>query len=722
MTKPRPFLVGMLCGSMTLSPVSWAMAQQPAEATDAIVVQSGGIDALLVDKKDAGLKRALMMLDDRLLELPAELQEDDMPAGMIKMVWDHLISPMSLRFGMDENPAEGAMPFHAQLIVNTIEAGQPRSTAGMLASMLEQQGAEWSSPAGGIQTTEAPFGKMMLGAPEINGKESFVVGVNALNLNAPALDVSSLLPKGVAPGFAVHADMKQLTPLMEMAFEGNPDMAMVRDLMESSGIMGENAMTMDMAIGHGADRTYGGLIMRNYAKAGANWGALPGKNIPASFLSAIPADATYAQAGMYDWSKLPTMLREFAKQAGEEQDPFEIMAEELGFNPDTDFIAHLGDHYTIYQSDTTGGGGLLSMVAVMSLKDPAAFARTHNMIKTKINQLGAREGRGYVKINSWSEGGIDAFTLMTPGLPLPVEISWAIVGNYVVAGASPTALWSAASQLRDPKSSILDNKKVVEMAGGRLDNVMAFEFIDTPRHARQGYGVAQALASVIANAVRSPSDPSRDPGPIMMPFNEFVKDIQPMVVTGRWQGEDLMYAWQGDRSMMVNIAGAGGAMGGLMGIAVAAGMVGALLPALAKARESAKQVKSSTQARSVAMGVAVWCADHNDKLPDSLDTLLNNDLITADMLVSPFGPAWDGAGDFGYRTDLAGKSMASIQHPGQTIIAIDRAMLLNQGDTSVAFLDGHVEYLSSYELSEYLEMDWNQGGMDSLGIPDWMRP
>lgn len=92
------------------------------------------------------------------------------------------------------------------------------------------------------------------------------------------------------------------------------------------------------------------------------------------------------------------------------------------------------------------------------------------------------------------------------------------------------------------------------------------------------------------------------------------------------------------------------------------------------------------------------------------------------MLVSPFGPAWDGAGDFGYRTDLAGKSMASIQHPGQTIIAIDRAMLLNQGDTSVAFLDGHVEYLSSYELSEYLEMDWNQGGMDSLGIPDWMRP
>lgn len=721
MRKPRPFVTGMLCGSMAMSPAAWAMARTQDAPADAIVIQSGGIEALLVDEKDAGLKRALMMLDERILELPAEVDDPNMPAGMIKTVWENLISPMSLRFGMTEQPAEGEAPFHAQLVVHSMEPGSARSTAGMIASMLEQQGAEWGEgPMGGVRMTQAPFGRMMLGATAVNGHESLVIGMNTLDLDAPDVDVSGLLPKGVKPAMAVHADMKRMTPVMEMIMQ-QPDAAMFRDLMISSGMMGQDAIVMDMAFGHGEDRMYGGLVMHDYAKTAANWGALPGQTLPAAILRAIPADATYAQAGMFDWSALPDMLREFAAQAGETEDPFQVMAEDLGFNPDTDLIAHLGNTFAMYQSDTTGGGGLMSMVAIVSLKDSAAFARTHDQIRTKVNQLGAREAKGYVRIHSWNEAGITVYTMLTPGLPIPLEVSWAIVGDHLIAGATPAALLTAAAQLRAPKSSILDNKKVVEMAGGRLDDVMAFEFVDTPRHARLGYGVASAVGAMLANAVRSPSDPARNPGPVMMPFNDFVKDIQPMVAVGRWQGDDLKYTWQGDRSMMVNIAGAGGAMGGLVGIAVIGAMAGALLPAMSRARESAKQVKSMSTLRSITQGVMMYAAEHDDQLPPSLDAIMAEYLVGLDMN-SPFGPAWDGAGDYGYRSDLGGETFASFPHPSSTIVAIDRAMLLNHGNTAAAFLDGHVEFVDSGVLSRYLEQEHNRGAVDSLGIPDWMRP
>lgn len=723
MNKPRPFLVGMLCGSIALSPATFALAQPARQAPqDAIIVQSAGINAMLVDRKDAGLKRALMMLDDRILELPAETDEPEMPAGMIKMVWDHLISPMSLRFAMDENPEQGAAPFHAQLIVHTLEPGQARSTAGMIASMLEQQGAEWAQgPMGGVRVTQAPFGKMMLGAAAIDGHESLIIGMNALDPDAPDLDTTALLPRGVAPVFAMHADLKQLTPLMEMAMQ-DPNAAMFRDMMESSGIMGENAMIIDMAMGHAEDRTHGGLIMHDYAKAGANWGALPGQNLPATILKAIPADATYAQAGMFDWSKLPDMLREIAKQTGEEQDPFQVMASELGFNPDTDFIAHLGNTFAMYQSDTTGGGGLMSMVAIVSLKNPDAFAATHDKIRTRVNQLGAREAKGYVKVHPWQEGGVNAFTLMTPGLPLPLELSWAIVGDHLIAGANPAALLTAANQLRNPKSSILDNKKVVEMAGGRLDDVMQFEFVDTPRHARQGYGVAQAVGAMIANGVRSPSDPERNPGPVVMPFNDFIEGVQPMVVAGRWQGDDLVYKWQGDRSMMVNLAGAGGAMGGMTGLVMIAALGGVMLPAISKARKTAIRTKNVSTLSAISRAILVYANENDERLPQSLEQLQREGFLTGIDLASPYGPAWDERGDYAYRTDLADRVYWELEGANAILLAIDRAQMLNDGGLTVVFLDGHVEELDLGRFEELLAIDGNQGAVESLGIPDWMRP
>src|SRR5688572_4716589 len=65
-------------------------------AADALVIYSAGADALLSDPKDAGLLRALKMLDERVLELPREVEDESMPAPAIQLALQLLMSPMSL--------------------------------------------------------------------------------------------------------------------------------------------------------------------------------------------------------------------------------------------------------------------------------------------------------------------------------------------------------------------------------------------------------------------------------------------------------------------------------------------------------------------------------------------------------------------------------------------------------------------------------------------------
>src|SRR5690606_23087664 len=91
-------------------------ATAPAEARELGAVDYRGLDAFLVDEKDARLLAALSMIDDRLAELPGELGDMDAPPGVLPIVRRMIEGPMSLRvLAQDEAIAGMMVPLFGEL-------------------------------------------------------------------------------------------------------------------------------------------------------------------------------------------------------------------------------------------------------------------------------------------------------------------------------------------------------------------------------------------------------------------------------------------------------------------------------------------------------------------------------------------------------------------------------------------------------------------------------
>jgi hypothetical protein len=107
--------------------------------------------------------------------------------------------------------------------------------------------------------------------------------------------------------------------------------------------------------------------------------------------------------------------------------------------------------------------------------------------------------------------------------------------------------------------------------------VNGISFLDTPRYLRSGYMPASLLSSALANAVRSRSDASRDPGLVLPPFHELALGAKAMLTVSYVQGDDIVQHSFLDHSFMVNMVGlAGYVIDGpilpLMGLGAAGGV------------------------------------------------------------------------------------------------------------------------------------------------------
>ena len=72
-------------------------------------------------------------------------------------------------------------------------------------------------------------------------------------------------------------------------------------------------------------------------------------------------------------------------------DPVMLLQQNTGFHLYRDFIDPMGAVCGLYASDTTGGGGLLSMVAFVELADAAAWRSTQSRVEDMIDKLGRIE-------------------------------------------------------------------------------------------------------------------------------------------------------------------------------------------------------------------------------------------------------------------------------------------------------------------------------------------
>ncbi len=146
----------------------------------------------------------------------------------------------------------------------------------------------------------------------------------------------------------------------------------------------------------------------------------------------------------------------------------------------------------------------------------------------------------------------------------------------------------------------------------------------------------------------------------------------------------------------------GGAVGVLIIVFIVAVFAAMLMPALSTARHEAREASAMSNLRQTGLGMLMYANDHGDKLPPSLDVLIEEGYLTRNAPVSPmtgerfiYDPTVELTGD------LARKTMAW-----------DRRDPKADGQ-AVLFADGHVEWVKAERGAKALR------GVPLGGVEGW---
>lgn len=677
--------------------------QQPA-SEPLLDVRFAGLYEVTPHEKDRALHDAMRGVMARLGDLRAEMDLEADQASAIALGWSLLSGGLTLRIESFEKGPKA-------VLVSRPGAEDAPSVFRRLHSLLESSGMAVEQEAGDALLVESPAGPVRVTMDRLS------VSVRVGEVGQVRTEIESDgLPGGAAPIASGRIDlgaiMAMVGPQIENAMQDMPPGVFAQWMSPEAPVIGFSMGVSDGRL-HLTQRAY------DAEDAMAASGVTPGVVFSADDFLRIPSDAVRLYAQPIDVDIYLALLDVLGAQAGE--DPLAELDRLLGLDLREDLLAHVGSKLMIYQAESTGGGGLFSTVALIELTDAEAFAASHARMVESINRQGLDMARGYLRVRDWTVRGADdvtAYTLVTPGLPVPIEVSWAVVDNVLVKAVSRHGLEIAVQRVRTDRGrggSILDNPDFSRAVVERLPRggAATVSFVDAPRLARKGYGLASVAMTMLANAVRSPDAPDRVEGPLMPAYAQFIAGIEPSATIGWWDGEDFRSHAVMDASFVVGMAATLGSLADLQSLAIPMIGAGVMLPAVGQARMSARQIKSQTQVRGMAQAMIVFAAGNNNRAPESTQDLIDQGIITPELLESPFGPSPDG-----------GPGIAVMVGPDRDfspnaaeIVAIDRAMMFQGlGVTSVAFADGRAELLTYPELQRYLQMPENNGVREGLGI------
>lgn len=578
-SSPLPLTL-LAAGWLALAPATSAQdateaatpAPQASEARTVMSFHCAGADALFVDPRDVGLRRALSMLDDRLLELPEEVGEE-LPLDVMRMVFELAAAPMDFELRLQPLDQPGSeMPLLVELRTKGDDAHAETIGKG-IATLLQLAGLP-SQPAGARNAVPLPVGNVVYGpvVPEGGPGNGFLIAFG--EPRAEPLELGTFdLPDGVDPVMAMTFDMGPLQPAFEM-FLGmaGPEAEQAYSFLELTGLLSDEPLAYELAIGHGSDRCYWSGRTRNWAVAADFSGSLVKEPLSAEELRLIPADATRAMLSKMRFDYILDMMEDF-----DEQGELERFWQMVDFDPRADFFDYMGDVVGGYMAHSTGGGGLFSSVLFMTLRDDAGMAGTLESLAARLEALAEQEADGRARVRRWDQGATRCWSLVFPGLPLPIEPSLAISDGVLFAAATPQALMGALEQrrlARAGKNALIDAPRFREMASGSLEDVQSLLFTDTPELIQDGYGCATLASAALANAVRSRTKGVREPGLVLPTYVELLQGAKPSVALGRIDGQDLVVKGQADRSLVANMTSAlGDPMLMIFAIAGAAGGV-----------------------------------------------------------------------------------------------------------------------------------------------------
>ncbi len=578
----------LAAAALTASLSTPLLAQNNApqfKAGTVFVLEHASLDKLFADPKDRAFGNALAMIPDRIRELPREARGQMPPevAPMLILALTNLARPARIAVCYNgDNPTGGAFGYGVIASVLTPDQADTDQIQAQVTALLNQnQGGPRPVPSKrfpGMMDVQTPVATLSFGPRHAaDGWRYEVIFGTVTDADA----VAAALPKppaGLEPMVSLQFDTAGLNPAMDLlrAFAAqNPQAGEGLDKLQAHGIGGAKTVKVDYTAGRTKSDTLALTTIHGARALADTWG-LATKPISKEEFAAVPADATdvYLHHGK-DGAilDLGAIVAENA-QAGKFLEQFQ---QATGVDLQADIIQALGTTSAVYLSDSTGGAGLGSAVAMISVRDKPKLWSAMGKLSTLANMQADKIplGPGYIRLVPTKDGDTDLLTLRFPGLPVPLELTFALTSNWLIFAPTPQGALAASRQASGKGDAGFSTNKTFAAAYPNDRQATSITFSDTTRNLAGGYTFLTLVGSAIANGVRSPTDPKRDPGLLVPLYNDLRKDARAHVGYTYWRGDDLITESHSDHSLLVSAAGSGGAIGKILPLIVIPAAIGA---------------------------------------------------------------------------------------------------------------------------------------------------
>lgn len=535
-----------------------------------IAVETTGLASMLIDAKDKPLADALALIPARIRELPGEAP--DMPpqaAGMINLALATVARPM--RFAIvanPDNPVRGAFGYGAVVSLQTPNQEHAAQMHGMVNGALGQANLKFnlkpSDTWRGMNDIQHPFAIVSYGPRQSAGQWRYEVLAGSIESPDAPFETWSTPAAGFKTVARAKVNFAALAPAMQMAKNlaemQNPQAAAQLSELEDSVLLGADAPRYEVHVGYTETEMVSVGVISAAKKHAATLG-LPTRTVTADELATIPADANSAGVSRFDLAWIGGLIDKASEAGAPVQAGLDQFEAQTGVNLRTDIIDAIGGTVIHYSADSTGGGSLLSGVCLVSFKDRERFAAANAKLVGVANAMAQQVPNGrYVRASTWNYDGQSLVSIRFPGLPVPFEVSWAMTDRWLVLGFTPQSVIAAARQATGKGDAGIASNPAFAAAMPKGKEVVSMKFTDTVKAMRGGYAMTTLLGTAVANLVRSPMDPGREPGLLVPPFNDLKNGAKAQVKYSYWRGEDLVTESHADRSMLVNLSASAGSM------------------------------------------------------------------------------------------------------------------------------------------------------------------
>lgn len=590
---------------------AWGQDAKPAESypRPVFVMEKSSLADWANDPRDAGLARALGMLPARIEELRLDIPGMPPQAGeAIDLVLNMLAGPMRMALIYGGPEAKGGL-FGYGLVMASATADE-KAAARMHVQVLdlledapeEMQPEESKRLPGGFEIFAGPAGALVFGPAQTKSGWSYQLRLGSVGDAEQALALTPAPTLDGTPMLRGRLDFAALTPAVKMAKLAAGDdipeeIVNLVNQLGSYGLTGDDAMKIGFEMGATASHMVTRTVVEGL-KAYREKLHISAEPLTEANLRSIPADASFAWMGRADFTWLTDVIEQVDASGAGVTRSLDEFRKQTGVDLREDIIDALGGVLAAYSSDATGGGGIGSMVGLISYKDRERFLGAHSKLLKLANSLMAdAQIPAKLHIVPWKDGQTTVHSLRVDGLPIPLELSYAATEDWLIVGLTPQAVVAAARQAQGKGDAGVTSLAAFSALGDRLSKgVISVSYMNTPRLVRSGYPFLSMAGSALANAMRSRHDTERDPGMVVPLYADLINGAQPSVSVTLWDGDNLVSETRGDRS----ITATAGAMAGvaveltplILGIGAATNIGGAMRGPLGFATPSVETMKA----------------------------------------------------------------------------------------------------------------------------------